>query len=371
MLSTEHEVTLLSFRDAPEAALPDPPDGVYASVETVYLSRWRSWMQSLLAVPSSTPIQIAYYQSGAYREAVDRLAPEHDLVLAHLIRTAPYADALDGVPTVLEMTDAISLNYERVREEGTRWGLKPLVYRLEVDRVRAFEREAAQRFDLVSLVSQVDRDFLAEQLPDGSHVAVYPNGVDVDAFRHVGPGGEAAVVFVGNMRTAQNQDACDHFIDAVLPRLREAVPEMQLRIVGASPDAVASRYRAVEGVDFVGRVDRIADAVEGVCAGVCPMRIGAGLQNKVLEYMAMGLPAVVSPMGLEGIDATPGEQVLVPDGPDAMADAILALYRDDALRDRIAREGRAFVRRHHRWDRILAPFLDDVRHVLAGRPVSA
>jgi glycosyltransferase involved in cell wall biosynthesis len=364
ILAKRHAVTLLAFSEAPAADLPDPPSDIYAQVETVHVPAWKSWMRTLGAVPTSTPLQIAYYRSTDFQEAVRRLVPKHDLLLAHLIRTAPYLLDESDRPTVLEMTDAISLNYERVRSEGTRWGIKPLLYRIEVDRVRTFEQRVARHFDLVSLVSSVDRDYLASLISEPSNLAVYPNGVEVDDFRHIGPGEEPAVVFVGNMRTAQNQDACDYFIDRVLPRLRQEVASMKLRIVGASPDAVASRYRSIDGVDCIGRVEHIADAAEGACAGVCPMRIGAGLQNKVLEYMAMGLPTVVSPMALEGIDAEPDAHVLVASDPSDMAAAILRLYRDADFRDRIGMDGHRFVRERYRWERQLEPFLEAVDRLI-------
>jgi len=371
ILAEEHTVTLLSFTDTPKSDLADPEPGIYDHVETVYLPWWRSWLQALLAVPTRTPIQVAYYRSSKFRGAVRRLAPSHDLVVSHLIRTAPYAANLGDIPTMLEMTDALSLSYERVRDAGTKWNLKSLVYRLEVNRVRRFEQQSAQQFDLVSLVSPTDRDYLQRQLPGDGILTVYPNGVDVDEFRRVEARPEPAVVFVGNMRTAQNQDACDYFIEDVLPLLREEVPDFRFRIIGASPDSVAARYRTIDGVNFVGRVDSIAEAVQGVCAGVCPMRVGAGLQNKVLEYMAMGLPAVVSPMGIEGIDAVPGQQVLVSSDAAEMAADILRLCRDDELRERIGRQGRQFVEDHHQWERTLSPLLDDVDALLAERSSNA
>ena len=160
VLSQEHSITLLSFTDAPESTLDDPASGIYGRVETVYLPKWRSWLQALTAIPTGTSIQVAYYQSSEFRDAVDRLAPAHDLIISHLIRTAPYASDLNGMPTVLEMTDALSLNYERIRSEGAKWSLKSLIYRLEVDRVRRFERQSVRKFDLVSLVSPKDRDYL-------------------------------------------------------------------------------------------------------------------------------------------------------------------------------------------------------------------
>lgn len=371
VLSQEHEITLLSFTDTPESNLDDPEPGIYERVETVYLPQWRSWLQALMAVPTRTPIQVAYYWSPEFRNAVSRLASPHDLVVSHLIRTAPYASKLNDTPTILEMTDALSLNYERVRSEGTKWNLKSLVYRLEVDRVRRFERQSVRKFDLVSLVSSADRDYLQREGTEDHKLTVYPNGVDVNEFRPVESTCGSFVVFVGNMRTAQNQDACEYFVGKVLPQLREEVPDFQFRIIGASPGSVAAQYQSVEGVDFVGQVDSIADAVQGACAGVCPMRVGAGLQNKVLEYMAMELPAVVSPMGLEGIEAVSGKQVLVSEDASDMAADILELYRDSELRSFVGRQGRQFVKNHHQWEQTLAPFLNDIDELLAGQNSTA
>jgi glycosyltransferase involved in cell wall biosynthesis len=116
-----------------------------------------------------------------------------------------------------------------------------------------------------------------------------------------------------------------------------------------------------------GRVPSIADAVAGAAVGVCPMRIGAGVQNKLLEYMALGLPSVTTSMGLEGIDAEPGRHLMLADGAEAMANAVLKLMDDRALAEDIAQAARAFVDERHRWTAQLEPLLDQMAVLLTKK----
>jgi len=358
ILARRHQLTLLSFSGGSTEPEIDPPENVFDAIHRVSLERWKAWIRCGLALPTSIPLQLAYYRSGRFQRAVDQLLPEHDLVLAHLVRTGQYVEDAD-LPRVLEMTDALSMTYDRVREQKERRGLKQYVYAMEAERVRHCESRMVHQFDLTTVVSPVDKEYLQRQVDDNQPIEVFSNGVDLDAFTDVGAGSEPVAVFVGNMRTAQNQDACRHFIEAILPRVRETVPDFRFRIIGASPPGVAESFEH-DHVEFIGRVESIPEAVRGAFCGVCPMRLGAGVQNKVLEYMAMGLPTVVSQVGYEGIDAQDGTELLVGNTPEVFANHVTRLYRDESFRSSLGQQARQFVHDHHRWESILEPFVDVV-----------
>jgi glycosyltransferase involved in cell wall biosynthesis len=289
-----------------------------------------------------------------------------DLAVAHLVRTGQYLDDCTSVPTVLEMTDALSLNYRRVIETGT-WGWKNLIYRFEQPRVQAYERKAAQRFDLVSLVSPVDRrSVLRGQNGSADHVSVYTNGIDLSARPYSKPNPESppVLVFIGNMRTVHNQDACEYFAAEVLPLVREQLPGAVFRIIGSAPESTVSSLQKYDGVEVTGWVDSIPSAVQGALCGIGVMRLGAGLQNKVLEYMALGLPVVANRRGLEGIDARSSEHVLLGHTPRELTDQIVRLYRDADHREGVACRAREFVEAHHQWTAALEPLAEDVSSLL-------
>ena len=363
-LAREHSLTLLSLCETKGEFAPAlVTDGVFDRIERVLLPRWRSLAQVAAALPGRTPLQVAYYRSRAFAGAVERLLPEHDLALAHLIRTGDYLLGRSGPPAMLEMTDAISMNYERVRRHGA-GGVRGRVYAAEQARLLAYERRMPAAFAAVSLIAEADALYLwGEATP--ANVVIASNGVDTDRlpFRDRSTAKRVAV-FIGNIHSAQNMDACRHFVTDILPLLSET-DLAEFRVVGRIRNGDAAWLRTHPRVTVTGEVDSIPDAVADARVGVCPVRIGAGVQNKVLEYLALGLPTVCSPVGHEGIDAVAGEELLVAADAAEFAAQVRRLNDDPALYRRLADRGRRFVETRHGWDAALAPLADEVRRLVA------
>jgi glycosyltransferase involved in cell wall biosynthesis len=371
-LKARYTLTLLSLCETRDEMRFVPRDGLFRAIHRVHLPRWRSWLNTLGALPGTRPLQLAYYQSEEFREAVRELAARNDMVLAHLVRTGHYiadGDAGPGIPRILEMTDAISMNYGRVCTSPGAAGWKRFVYRVEQKRLERYERDVVRNFERVWLASDTDRQFLDAK--GNSRIDVIPNGVDLRALPYRSPSaGGDVIVFIGNMVTLQNQDACLWFIREVLPQVRAAAAmtagaRVRFRIVGNAPAAVRRRFGRFEGVELTGRIEHIRDGVDGAFCGVCPLRAAAGIQNKVLEYLALGLPCITSPLGLGGIDARPGREVLEYRDADDAARQVLRLHSDQALRTRLAEMGRALVERHYDWDAVYAGFVRSAMDVAA------
>lgn len=359
-LAKRHELTLLSLCETrSEMTAPPPSDGVFSRVERIYLPSWKSALNALMALPTSTPLQIAYYKSRQYKKRLADLLPEQDVCLAHLIRMGEYVRNVSGLPRVLEMTDAISLNYQRLRDVGQKRNYKSWVYSLEAERLLNYEKRIIREFESIALVSETDRDFLL----DGERlvsVVVCSNGVDLSNFECRGRITTKPVIgYIGNMTSLQNLDACLYFIEQVLPLLRTHL-DVTFRVVGKIHEGDAARLRAHSGVEVTGLVPSVADAVADVRVGVCPVRIGAGVQNKVLEYMALGLPTVTSSIGLEGFSAINGEDVLVADSPEAYLAHIQRLWKDEDFAYELARNGRRYVESKHDWSARLAPLMERI-----------
>jgi glycosyltransferase involved in cell wall biosynthesis len=371
-LAERYRLTLLCFCEPNEKASQPPPDGIFETVEKVVLPRWQSRLNCLLALPTRVPLQLAYYWSRAFERRVAELAPQHDAILCHLIRLAEYALPFDK-PRVLEMTDAISLNYSRVKQRISPTRLRSLIYGLEQSRLEAFERQIVDRFDAAVLVSPVDRRFLfADDPAREKKVIVCSNGVDTYEYPYqFSQESSGRIVFIGNTTTLQNFDAVEWFARDVLPRIRAARRDARLEIVGHCGSAEAARLRAFDAVRVVGGVESIADAVSGADVGVCPIRVGAGVQNKLLDYMALGLPGVTTSVGLEGVEARPGTEVVVADSAEAMAGAVLELLNDRQRARVVAEAARSFVERKHRWPAQLDPLVERLEQLLASRPAAS
>lgn len=361
-LSERFSLTLLSLCETDaEMAMPLPTDGVFDRVERVFLSRSRSYLNTLLALGTTTPLQVAYYRSAKFAKAVDRLMPEHDGVLSHLIRCAEYVKGSDK-PRILEMTDAISLNYQRVRQLKNAEGMKAQIYRLEARRLLAYERRIVDAFDLSVLVSETDKVHLVGAEHD--KVMVCSNGVVMEDL-HFRDRRESqpVIVYIGNMASIQNMDACLYFARDVMPLVTQRV-RATFRVVGRISEGDAARLRAFPNVEVTGPVDNMAAAVEDARLGVCPVRLAAGVQNKVLEYMALGLPVVTSSIGLEGLEAQPEQDLVVADTPTECAEAIARIWDNDEMKTKLAINGHRYVNAHHQWSSRLAPMVNRISELL-------
>jgi glycosyltransferase involved in cell wall biosynthesis len=368
-LAKEFDLTLIALCESrEEACCPLIDDGVFVRVERVHLPKWRSWMNCVLALPRREPLQVAYYRSPECKAVVEALAPQHDGVLVHLIRMSEYARHLD-VPRFLEMTDAISLNYDRVRRVGARTRkLQSLVYSIEARRLYEYERSAAQAFDVSVLVSHVDRAHLFPSPSDAPwEVLVCANGVDATDLPYRFDPAACDIAFIGNLTSVQNLDAACYFASDVLPLIRARAPNVRFRVVGRIAHRAGAKLSALEGVDVTGEVPSIPDAVRGCGVGVCPLRLGAGVQNKVLEYMALGLPVVTTSVGLEGLEARPGFELMVADGAADFAGAVLELVSDRERALTLAVAARRHVESTHAWAPRLRPMVDAIREALFRR----
>jgi glycosyltransferase involved in cell wall biosynthesis len=360
-LSQSFELSLLTLCETKAELCFPLSDGLFSRVRRVYLPRWRSYLNAARAIPTALPLQVAYYRSSEFQAEVDRLLPQHDAVLAHLIRTGQYVEGRRE-PAILEMTDAISLNYQRVAKLRDLDNWKKIVYSFERGRLLRYEQSALHKFRRVWLVSDVDRKFLATD--PGKHVELIPMGVDLLRLPFGTRDGDA-IAFIGKMATLQNQDACFHFVRDIFPKIRNRV-KVKFRVIGDIPHKVADKLLAYQDVEVTGRFDDVGEAISGAFCAVCPMRAGAGMQTKILEYMALGLPCVTSRVGLEGINAIENEHLLVYDSPEEAAEKIMALHSDPGLRAKLAQHGRALVEQFYDWNNLYPMFTASILEALKG-----
>ncbi|HEY8212293.1 MAG TPA: glycosyltransferase [Myxococcaceae bacterium] len=346
-LSGRHQLTLVSLHDRPvPPEQMSPVDALCERVRVVVHPPWRAALQTGAGLFGRRPLQLAYYRSTRFRQVLDAVlgADRFDAVHVSLIRMAPYAwDLPAKLPVVVDLVDSISLNLLS-RRDG-RLGPARALYNLEYRRVRDYERAVAGHFKRLVISSPVDREVLGER------VQVIPNGVDLDAFPFRGPEDRhrQTLIFTGNMAYPPNEEAARWFVRKVWPLLRSRWPCLRLEIAGASP---GPRVRALEeqaGVSVLGRVPSMAEHLGCATVSVCPLQSGSGIQNKVLEAMAMGTPVVSTTVGNQGTQATPERDLLVADSPEAFASAVDRLLRDADLRARLATYGRAFVEERFQW----------------------
>jgi polysaccharide biosynthesis protein PslH len=285
---------------------------------------------------------------------------------------APYVLDLPKCETrICDLADVDSEKWRAYAEKAT--GPMRFVYRRELQRVAALEQRIARDFDVSSFVSDAEASLFARLVPDrAAHVRGVSNGVDhcyFDPALMYTPVFDTKLptyVFTGTMDYPPNVDAVVWFAAEILPLIRRRVPAAQFYIVGSNPSAAVRRLAQIGGIFVTGRVPDVRPYVAYATAGVAPLRIARGIQNKVLEAMSMGKPVVLTSGALEGIDADPGVDVVLADAVEDFASACwrLALSNDG---EAIGAAARKRIVRDYDWSARLSQFDDVLRPTLADR----
>ncbi|HEY0977886.1 MAG TPA: glycosyltransferase [Flavobacteriales bacterium] len=348
-LAARHEVYLFCVSDqhiAPEHL--EHLRAFCAHIEVVHLPRWRILLRLLGATFSRLPFQVAYFHHGHAQRALDRVIqrfrPDH--VFCQLIRTTEYLRHRFELPKTLDLMDALSKGMER-RTRNAGFLMRPW-FRAETRRLIRYENLMLDLFDRSTIISAQDRDLLYHPLRD--RVLVLPNGVD-PAFAPREAEKRYDLLFTGNMGYPPNIDSVRYLVHKVLPLVRKELPGATLLVSGVDPAPQVRELAANDPLVTVsGWVKDMRSSYASARVFAAPMQIGTGLQNKLLEAMAMGLPCVTSDLANNAVGATDGRSILIGHAPEHYARHIVDLLKDEALRQRISTEGAAFVRRTFDWD---------------------
>lgn len=362
-LSKYHDLTLLTFCDNRcELEYKNPDDGVFKEIIKIRRSKIESVINVLISIFTKTPLQVAYYRSRRYKNKLNSIFEKFDISISHLIRTGQYVSELNS-KKVLEMTDAISLNYERFNKVNHDFNTKILMFKIDRLKIKIYEKRMVDKFNVVSLISSVDKNYVEEGAKK-KNIIVCTNGVNLDLFPFSDRiNSDPEIVFIGNLNSVQNMDACLYFCREILPIIRRKI-DVTFKIIGRMSDSESKQLRAFPGVSVCANVSNVADAAAHGRIAVAPVRVGAGVQNKVLEYMALGLPVVASSVALEGLSARPNTDLLVADRPEQFAESVLSLWNNLSLRTHIARSAAEYVQLNHSWTACLAPLVKEIDRLL-------
>jgi glycosyltransferase involved in cell wall biosynthesis len=355
-LAREHQVTVLAAATPAEQPAVEALRTICQRVEAVPLTLPASLWSCALGVPRGQPLQASVCCGPALQRRLASLLAEQQFDCAHVehLRASLLGWSLvERLPTVYDAVDCISLLLERTRQ-GSHSRRQRLLATLERRPTRAWEAGLLRRFRWVLATSPEDAAALQALAPERPRPLVLPMGVDLDYFRPFdGPTEPATVVLSGKMSYHANVTAALYFVRQIWPRVRVRRPDARLRIVGSGPPAAITALARDPAVEVTGYLPDLRPALGRATLAVCPVTVKVGIQNKILEAMALGLPVVSSAAGARGLLAEPGRDLLVADRPADFAAAICRLLATPDLRASLGRAGRRYVERQHRWPAIV------------------
>jgi sugar transferase (PEP-CTERM/EpsH1 system associated) len=331
-----------------------------ARVAVVPLGKRTRWLHAVGSLIRGRTISEGAFQAGELERTLRSWARQvlFHASLASASSVAPYLrlSELRDVPAVIDLIDVDSQKWFDYASADR--GLRGWLYRTEGRRLRRLEQSLSSWTRAVTLVSEAEAS-LFRQFCAWPHVHAITNGVDLDYFQPMNPTGAAkGCVFVGALDYRPNVDAACWFSQEVWPHVRRRHPTASLSLVGREPVREVLRLAAIEGVTVVGQVPDVRPHVAQAAVAVAPLQIARGLQNKVLEAMAMARPVVASPQALAALTDRPGLPALPAASAQEWVDHLGGLLDDADRRRRLGRAGRAYVEAHHHWDKCLEPLGD-------------
>ncbi len=363
-LAKEHTVTVLALC-AGERDMADmwalQRKGI--TIIAVQEKRFQQYLRSLCVFGSELPLQVAFGAAPGLRAAISEqlLSGHFDLIHVEFVRALGALPTSLATPVVWDAVDCISQLYEQGAHFGATSMLR-LIGQREAQRTRAYERDQIRRFQHVLVTSERDRQALLEQgknldfIPGKgiAEIAVIPHGIDQQYFqRYTGSRLRETLIFSGKMSFHANVAGVINLVERIMPHIWKQRPNVQLIIAGSNPPSRVRRLARDARIQVTGYVPDLRPYIARAQVAVSPLPYAVGIQNKVLEAMALGTPVVASSSASAGLQALAGRDLLVADEPEAFTTAVLHLLDDHALWNKLAEGGLEYIATHHNWESIL------------------
>lgn len=346
-LSRNNQIILCALSDSPlQPEATKVLSRICSEVHIISITKTGMIWNVIKSFLNGKPLQVGYFYRCSARKKINDLI-EHckpDHIYCQLTRVSEYVKE-SKIPKTLDYQDIFSIGAKRQAETSSPW-LRQL-FRMEYRRLQRYEHDIFEKFDHKTIISQPDRDLLPHPLR--GEVVIIPNGVDHTFFRPVKSEKKHDIVFTGNMGYPPNIDAARFIADEIFPQVLKQFPAATLLIAGANPHAKVLALQATNIV-VTGWLPDIRESYGTSRIFIAPMRIGTGLQNKLLEAMAMELPCITSKLANQSLGAKENEEILIGDSAKEYANHIIQLLQDKQKADTLAQNGHAFVKKVFSWE---------------------
>ena len=349
-LAKHNEIVLCALNDNPKVSEQDAFRALQPycqSVNFIKITKPQILLGLIRAFFKGLPLQCGYFYNRKAAKRINKLVAKHkpDMLYGQLLRVAEYIRHKD-LPKALDYQDIFSYGMKR-RADIASFVTRP-IFNMEFRRLKRYEAAIFEDFDVRTIISEPDRDLFPHE--HRNEILVIPNGVDHDYFKPQEREKQYDLVFTGNMSYPPNVNAVDYLANEILPIVWKTLPDVKLYIAGATPDPKVKKV-ASDHIIVSGWLDDIRNAYAQSRVFIAPMRIGTGLQNKLLEAMSMRLPAITSPLANASLGAKPDEEILVGSNAEELAQHIITLLTDTQKAEQIAQVGYNFTNRVYDWDK--------------------
>ncbi len=348
-LSEKFEIILCALSDAPiHPQAKEVLSEFCSEIHFIHLPKSRIAWNVLKAFFNGKPLQVGYFYNCKAKREIDAIIriqkPDH--IYCQLIRTTEYARD-HHIPKTLDYQDAFSVGFKRQKQTAGKWWLKPIL-EVESKRLKRYENEIFDCFDGKTIISKPDRDLVPHL--NRHKIKIVPNGVNIDYFHPMDLPEEYDLVFIGNMNYPPNVNAAEFLAKDIFPLVLKKYPTAKLLLAGATPHA---KVKALESgnITVSGWVDDIRTCYASSKIFIAPMQIGTGLQNKLLEAMAMQIPCITSPLANDALGAKENEEILLGKTPQDFADQIFKLIENEKFAQTLAQNGNHFVKQNYIWEK--------------------
>jgi sugar transferase (PEP-CTERM/EpsH1 system associated) len=346
-LAKNNEIILCALNDTevhPEAIKNLQP--FCKSIHIFNISKFSIGINLMRAFFKGIPFQTGYFFNKKAQKEIDRIIVDEkpDHIFCQLVRVAEYMKD-KSIPKTIDYQDVFSKGIGR-RMENAPFYSKP-IFRSEYNRLLNYERDVFDMFDNKTIISIPDRDLIPHPEKEKIHIVI--NGVDTDFFKPMKRDKDYEIVFIGNMAYPPNVNAAEYLANKILPLVQKSKPNARLLLAGATPDKRVLALQS-DSVTVTGWMDDIRDGYARAKIFIAPMQIGTGLQNKLLEAMAMKIPSVTSQLANNALSAKDGKEILVGNTPEDYAKLINKLLDNSDFADKIAEAGYQFVIDNYNWE---------------------
>ncbi len=352
-LSRYHQLHLISLLPANQEPFQLTRLARYCEDIQIIKHPWQQSLNTCLqSLGSPIPLEVAYCQSAKMQQAVKEAAQtiKPDLVYVKRLRMIPNVLPVSHLPTVIDAIDAMSLYYQRALPTVT-WS-KKLLYQHEAKTYAQYEQKALKLFKQWVVSAPEDQDYLHRKAPYGTTVSLIPNGVDTEYYPYSFKPSSPTLLFSGLMNKHVNESAALWLVEKVLPLILKENPAVRLMLVGPKPTAMV-RSLASTKIKVTGLVNDLRTYIEQASVVVCPMKLGTGSSNKILQAWSMGTPVVSTVVGARGLEYVAGQELLLADSPEAFAEAVLRVLNSVVLQEELAVKARARVVETYSLDAII------------------